>query len=195
MVLGVVLALAANEWRGGAKRDRHAALAADGVRQEIQADRDAVAEALRYHHALSDTLSVLAGARSAEGEPVPEARLFPRGYIAPATVLRTAWEAANATDAVSDMPYDDVLVLSDVYAEQQDYELQTQRGAGLIYARLFDEGHGGMLRNFVNLNTLITTFWYRECRLLDSYDRALVHLGSAAGSANEKPPMCSALSS
>lgn len=47
-----------------------------------------------------------------------------------------------------------------------------------------------MLRNFVNLNTLLTTFWYRECRLLGSYDRALDRLAGGAAAPAELPPAC-----
>ena len=37
-----------------------------------------------------------------------------------------------------------------------------------------------MLRNYANLNTVIATFWYRECQLLESYDEVLTQLGVMA---------------
>jgi len=133
-----------------------------------------------------------ASQHSASSAPsYPDSRLFSKGYIAPATLLYTAWEAANATDAVAYMDYADVLVLSRIYERQRNYEYQARQGGRLIYSKLFNEGHEGMLRNYANLSTMIAAFWYRECELLEHYREVLTQLSETGKPASDAlPPRC-----
>ncbi len=172
VVLGVVLALAANEWREQHNQQQHAVVALESIRSELAENKQAIEAALTYHYHLMDTLgSLVQQAASAEVSPFsyPDGRLFSQGYTAPATLLSTAWDAANATDAVTNMDYDEVLLLSRIYEEQRRYEQQTQVSGQLIYEKLFKEGHAGIRRNYANLHSLISAFWYSECELLASY--------------------------
>ncbi len=189
VVLGVVLALAANEWREYRNHRQHAAQALAGIREELDANRRAVDDALRYHLHLADTLRLFLA--QPDGRPPT----FSRGFTDPATMLSTAWETANATDAVSYMDYDDVLLLSRTYAGQRSYEQQKQNVGQLIYARLFDEGFQGVYGNLANLQTILMTFAYRECQLLESYAEAFVHLGEPAATADAPaiPAVCQRL--
>ncbi|HMB89642.1 MAG TPA: hypothetical protein VKP65_02270 [Rhodothermales bacterium] len=180
VVLGVVLALGANEWREQINNARHADRALEGIQEELRANQAAVTSALHYHLHLADTLRYFIP--RAEGTPPaqrPDNRLFSRGFVSPATVLSTAWDVANVTDAVGYMDYNDVLLLSRTYASQQSYEHQAEQVGQLIYTRLFDEGHQGIYGNLANLQDIIATFWYRECQLLASYDEAFTHFGQA----------------
>ncbi len=191
VVLGVVLALAANEWREYRNHQRHAAQALSSIREELSVNRRAVESALRYHLHLSDTLRFFLPPR--EGAPparVPDSRLFSRGFVDPATILSTAWEVANATDAVSYMEYDDLLLLSRTYADQRSYENQALQVGQLIYTRLFNEGHRGVYGNLANLQSILSTFWYRECQLLEHYDATFTHLDGAAADSLAPPPVC-----
>lgn len=120
VVLGVVLALGANEWREQASHARHADRALESIQEELKANREAVSASLDYHLHLTDTLRYFIP--RADGTPPAQQadyRLFSRGYIGPATVLSTAWDVANTTNAVSYMDYDDVLLLSRTYASQE----------------------------------------------------------------------------
>jgi hypothetical protein len=191
VVLGVVLALAANEWREHLNQKQHAATALASIRNELASNRQAVVSALTYHLHLVDTLATFVG-RSPQAQSsasaYPDNRLFSRGYIAPATLLNTAWEAANATDALAHMDYDAVLLLSRIYEEQRTYEYQARQGGQLIYEKLFSEGHEGVRRNFANLSMTISSFWYRECELLQSYGRVMAHLDGAGEPSLEALP-------
>lgn len=192
VVLGVVLALAANEVREAVVNRREAAAALAGIREELAANRRAVLESAEYHLGLSDTLSALTRSAREGGPPVlPDAALFSRGFIHPAQVLSTAWEAAGATEAIAHMRYADVLTLSRIYEEQRSYHRQSDQVGGIIYGGLFSEGFGGMLRNHANLNGIIGSFWYRECQLLASYDAALAKLGAPPSADARIPPRCS----
>ncbi len=190
VVLGVVLAFAANEWREGRNEKKHAQTALEGIINELEVNRSAVESSLLYHYHLTDTLRQIYSQNPVLGEVIvhPDGQIFSRGYIAPAALLSTAWEAANATDAVAAMAYTDVLKLSQIYQSQRRYEQQVQQSGQLIYTKLFNEGHAGMQRNYGNLSTILSAFWYQECKLLSSYEDVLTVLSDVEE--KELPEIC-----
>jgi hypothetical protein len=192
VVLGVVLALAANEWRQSIADRRSAARALESIREEIASNRQAVLASARYHIQLTDTLNALRRlAASAPDSGVPSPRVFSQGFVSPAALLSTAWEAAAATDAVRHMDHDDVLVLARIYEQQRRYATQTDEIGGLIYRELFDRGTTGIVRNYANLSSIIAALWYRECGLLAGYDRALAELrDGTVEAASDLPARC-----
>ena len=181
VVLGIVLALGANEWRQAQVDERNAERALASIREEMVANRTAIFRSAEYHIEISDSLFALARRPGAGPAALPDPGLFSRGFINPAPLLSTAWEAAGAVDAIRHMPYADVLILARMYERQTRYTTQSELGGGVIYNALFDRGFGGILRNHVNLGSIIGGFWYRECELLVAYDEALGKLGSTAG--------------
>jgi hypothetical protein len=145
---------------------------------------------------LTDTLSTLMGRARSGGAPsaAPNAGLFPQGFINPAQVLSTAWGAAEATGAVRHMDYADVLVVAGIYDDQRRYVEQAEMVGGIIYGRLFDQGMGGVLRNYPNVATIVSTFVFRECRLLARYDEVLARLQAPDSTrAPAPPPRCARL--
>ena len=176
VVLGVVLAFAVNEWREAAEDRNRAETALASVVEELRSNRQAVAEAREYHVGLLHRLQALRG----EGEE-PTIADFPNGFIAPATPFRTAWESAADTGALADLPYDTVLRLSRLYAEQDRYVHQAQTAGEVIYADLLDVGGLGIVEKHAQLPFFIGTFAFRERELLNSYDAALDWLGEDAG--------------
>ena len=182
IVLGVVLALGANDWREHRSNLRHAATALESIRDELETNRRAVDKALAYHAQLVDTLRSYRQTSSQ-----PDLGVFARGYMNPATTFSTAWDAANVTDAIGYMNYDDVLVLSRVYENQREYYDQQKLVGQNIYTTLFNEGSAGILRNVENLQTILSTFLYRECNLLERYDEVLTNLPTD-GPVVERPP-------
>jgi hypothetical protein len=198
VVLGVVLALAANEWRRDYSDRQGAALALAGIREELLANHASVLASEEYHRMLQDSLVALQQ-RSQNGNPDPDplaagGRIFSGGFTRPASLLHTAWDAAGAADAVRHMSYGDVLLIARVYEEQQEYRQQANQIGQLIYSQLFTEGFQGVVRNRNNLSTLIATFWYRECQLLHRYSEVLPQLSTGpantAGMADTVPERC-----
>ncbi|MDX1421301.1 MAG: hypothetical protein R3181_15150 [Rubricoccaceae bacterium] len=175
VVLGVFVALVANEWRADANARAHAAHARAGIVEEIAANRAAVAEAHAYHERLLDTLRTYFPPE----RPPPPPAVFDRGFVHAATLLRTAWDAANATDAVSHMDYDEVLAFSTLYAEQARYERAAQNAGSVIYSEIVEHGVPGVAENFRNLSYLIGANTYLEAELLAAYDEMLDALGEA----------------
>ena len=180
IVLGVVLALGANDWREQRSNVRHAATALESIRDELETNRQAVDNALAYHAHLSDTLRIyLRPASQRDGAtpaPQPNMGIFRKGFISPAITFSTAWQAAHATGAISYMAYDDVLLLSRIYESQRQYYDQHKLVGQNIYTTLFNEGYAGMLRNIENLQFIIVTFMYQECQLLEHYNEVLPQL-------------------
>jgi hypothetical protein len=78
------------------------------------------------------------------------------------------------------MPYDEVLRLSRVYAQQARYADQARVVGDIIYTELYRGGRESVLQNRRNLTGIIETFWYREGQLLGTYDSVLTALGAPA---------------
>lgn len=183
VVLGVVLALGANAWFQGRGDQKAAQTARDSIQEELVVNRADVISAAQYHFRLADSLRVLA-------DSVPRVAMFERGFVAPASPLETAWEAAATTGAISDFSYDDALVLGRVYEEQQRYAASTDRVGDMIYNRIFSGGYESVIERAGNLQAVLSTLWYQECGLVERYDEALAYLGAAPG---DSPAFCSYL--
>jgi hypothetical protein len=149
VVLGVVLALAANEWRQAFADRRSAATALESIREELDANRQSVLGSVKYHLQLSDTLRVMLRQAATRGDSAAPAniRVFTQGFVHPAQLLSTAWETAAATEAVRHMAHDDVLVLARIYDQQRRYETQSEQIGALIYGEIFARGTNGVVRN------------------------------------------------
>lgn len=171
IVLSVLLALAADEWRESRRHRREAATAQREIVEELRTNRNAVREALRYHSTLVDTL---AAHRDSAWTPSP--RLFSRGFVAPAQLSQTAWSSASETGTLTHMDYRTVLELSRVYAQQERYEVQARAIGQILYNELYQGGTGSVVRNHRNLASIIGAFRYRERELLEVYARTLAPL-------------------
>ena len=168
VVFGVILALAANEWRQNAAADRHAAEALANIEGEVAANRELVAASLEYHQGQV----AMIGERMKTGEPV-QPKDFPKGFVFPAQVSHTAWEVAKETGAIANMDYDRVLELSKAYAAHDRYLTQTETIGGIIYEKMIEGGIESITDNSKNLLSIIYTFVYKEMALLGEYDALL----------------------
>lgn len=175
VVLGVVLAFAANEWRMGKEAEERARLALDAVALELEANAGAVASSLEYHQ------EKMFGLREAldSGESVSPG-FFNQGFIHPAQLLSTAWDAATATDAVHGWDYDQLLAVSKLYGSQERYAVQSLGVSQVIYGHLIEEGTAGLAQRQEQLAAIVSTFWWRECQFLVEYGDVLPGLGRTA---------------
>jgi hypothetical protein len=168
VVLGVVLAFAANEMRQGKLKREHARSALESVVEELKTNRAAVQESLQYH---LDSLKIIA--RLQRQSLAPQRSDFTKGFIFPARVFRTAWESASQTGALDTINYSRVLRLNKVYAQQDWYEEQVRIGGQILLTELFHGGARAVLENYVNLASLIRSFTIREEKLLQLYEETL----------------------
>lgn len=168
VVLGVILALAANEWRQDRADKQQSQQALATIFEELKTNRSAVAEAMDYHHGLIEMLFA-----DHEDGWRPEARQFTRGFVAPARTSRTAWETAAETGAFPKTDFTIVKDLSHVYAQQERYEVQARSVGEIIYGEMFKGGTAAIAANYKNLASIIGTFAYREKQMLEVYDEMI----------------------
>ena len=176
LVLGVVLALAAGDWLENQNNKKRAATALVSIIEELNANHQSVSVAINYHSQLLDTLYKYMQQHIQESESFPDANVFPKGFVNPASPLSRAWEAASATGIIEYMPYEDVLLISQVYMSQERYEAQSLSIGQQIYGRMFEEGTMGILRNYRNLTEIIGALVYTECSLATEYARVIPEL-------------------
>lgn len=172
VVLGIVLAYLANEWREKRVHRQDAEAARAAIVAELKENRNAAASSFTYHRGLLDTLGALQRAN------IPATiRVFTRGFMSPAQLGATAWEVAAQSGALNHMAYSEMLRFSHVYAEQRRYDAQTAGVSSVIYSELFRMGPMEMARAGIGLSSLIGTFEYRERGLVALYDSVLTAHG------------------
>lgn len=161
VVLGVILALAANEWRQNQIQQARADGALEAVRAELRLDLELLRTSLGYHE---EKMGALWGMLQSGAEP-EGAGFFDRGFVSPAQVQLTAWQTAKTTGLVESFALDDVLKLSELYGKLERYEAQALSIGQTIYAVMLDEGIDGMTARWRNLMAIQGTFVYREKEL------------------------------
>ncbi len=169
VVLGVVLALTANEFREAHNNAKRAEKALVSMLDELEANQTRIHASIDYHAYVMDTLRAFTRAYGETTGRYPSARLFHKGFLYPARLVSHAWEASSSTGVVEFMDYDTVLLLSQLYENQRGYELQSTAVAERIYERIFDQGVHGVAKNYVHLQSIIVTFIQRECELARRY--------------------------
>lgn len=169
IVFSVLLALALDEWRESRRQAARVNVAVEAIRSELLSNRRAVERALLFHRATHDTLASFAAA----GQQPPHRMYYGRGMFKPARVVATAWESARESGVTNSLPYDLVLTLSAVYANQRRYEALGDAIVADLYADVRARGAEPVLRDgFVGFVTLTEDFANREANLLEDYDGA-----------------------
>lgn len=168
VVLGVILGFAVTEWQANAREQNEAQHALSGIIEEIGANRNAVVDARTYHQ---DKLTAMIEAQRSGAKL--DIAMFNRGFVAPAQVSSAAWTSASEVGALAHLPFDQVLSLSKVYAQQAAYMQQQATVAGIVYTEIFTHGTEGMLDNAAGLRSIVSTLQYREQQLEEAYAAAI----------------------
>jgi hypothetical protein len=169
IVFSVLLALALNEWRAGAVQRQRVAQAVAAIRAEVEENGRLTRDALAYHEELAESFS----GSVARGDAMPDMDVITQGLLAPARVLRTAWEAMQNAGLAAELSYDLMLTLSRAYAQQAEYEALSRFMVGAAYERALEEGLERMISLYPNYILLQRDFAGRERMLLREYDAAL----------------------
>lgn len=169
VVLGALLALAADEWREARQRRERVRVTVAGIREEIRANSALVSRAREKHLFLRDTLEKL---RVAGALPPP--KIWAEGIWSPAQVTSTAWEVARETGALADIPPATVLALAKVYGSQENYSTLADELNVDLMNDVRQHGMEVVLRDrFVQFVPLAVDFSNRERALLRQYERVL----------------------
>lgn len=173
IVLSLLLALAADEWRDRRARAERVEVALAAIRQELAANRVAAARAAAHHRQIVDTL------RKLDAVP-PERRLaaFPGNVINPAAVVSTAWQVAQLSGAVADMPLPLVLALARVYDAHDYYARTSQAMLQMIYTRVFAVGYGEVTKSSGNMAGIINDMSNWERGLTAGYSQGIAAIDS-----------------
>jgi hypothetical protein len=170
VVLGVVLALAANEWRQARVHRAEGENARTAIANELRANRHLLDSARIYHRRVIGTIF------SSPPDTKFDAQTFRGGFIQPAQVSTTAWEVASETGALSHIPYPEVLAISQVVALERRYDAMALSTGQLIYGELYRVGPNGVAANARNLASILGSFTYREDQVIRQIDSTLALL-------------------
>lgn len=175
IVLGVMVALAANEWREGHALDKRTNAALENIRLEILRNQQTLQQRLPYHEALRDSLiSYLPEIRNTSFQDIDEQRLGMQQGLFFLIVYDAAWQTALTSQILSNVDFETLTVLSTIYQVQehlQTIEERTTRimtpvnlqGENLYYA-------------FILFQPTLTDIIGLEQNLLSLYDDALPRL-------------------
>jgi hypothetical protein len=145
VVLGVLLALAVDEWRENRRDQAVVSLALQNLREEIRANRPEVQRALAHHRDQQRRLEETPGIGVA---------------LKPALVRNNAWQAAQTSQAAAHMDFSSVAACSKLEELQGNYQSLLAGVMPSLY-RLEDRPSMPLV-----LQDLI---WFEE-KLLQAYD-------------------------
>jgi hypothetical protein len=140
VVLGIVLALAANAWHDRRAHDEQARVVLQSIRAEVMTNRAALAGKLPYHDAMHDSLAALIARTHAREIPGGLAAISNWRGLQPTRLLDDAWQTARSTQVLQYLPYDVVLSLSRTYATQLRLSDIDRALFGAIYTPAFATG-------------------------------------------------------
>ncbi|MDJ0836392.1 MAG: hypothetical protein QNK37_07715 [Acidobacteriota bacterium] len=173
VVFSVILALTVNEFWRSRQLQSQASEAKIRILAEIAANLEKTGESLTYHE---NGLAKLQAAR-VEKTP-PDWGGFDKGFVHPAKLTRTAWDAARMADLIPHMDYDDVLLFSEFYEMQEDYRRQEDMAGQAIFSLLLDQGIHGMNSRTNNLWGIIYSFKYTESNMIKRGEEILDAMGN-----------------
>lgn len=106
VILGVLLALALDEWRQDRREQAVVVLALENIRNEIRTNRPEVQRALDHHRDLLSRLEKTPGMGVA---------------LKPAMIRNNSWQAAQSSQAAARMDFSSVAAFSKMEEIQDDY--------------------------------------------------------------------------
>jgi hypothetical protein len=145
VLLGVLLALALDEWRQDRREQAVVVLALENIRNEIQANRPEVRRALAHHRDLLRRLEETPGIGIA---------------LQPAMIRNNAWQAAQSSQAAARMDFSSVAAFSKMEEIQEDYQSLLAGVMPLLYQMDQRSAMPLIVQDLV---------WFDE-RLLEVYD-------------------------
>lgn len=115
IVVGIILGFIVNEWREDIQLEQKADLAMDRILQELELNREAVANVLPYHEQIATDLRALL----ADPPQKPLMDTFLQDVategVGDLLLLDTAWQTANSRDSLAPFNFSAVQQLADTY--------------------------------------------------------------------------------
>jgi len=173
-VFGVLLGLAANEWRKAEAAEDRTQVALQTIRKELEDNLEEVENEIPYHENMRDSLLAARQDLSPEtkGEFGRLSQAMPKGFTV-AEVRSNAWELANRTGALQNVDYPLAAQLAEVYGVQQNYRSTAEKMQDNLYVaqNLSDANY-----LIFALGNLVNDVLNREKRLRTMYRDAIRRL-------------------
>jgi len=171
IVLGVLLGMAANEWRVARGHRQQADQALRQIAGELRFNREQVDGVIEHHQALKDSLALLVGRQDVQGENIGHADLWKAlsgGFRYP-LIESTAWNLALQTGAVEHMDYGPATGLSRYYNFQSFYSAKLSVISNNVYTavNMDADSADGLIRA---LHLLMGDIVINEERLIEQID-------------------------
>ncbi|MEO1368486.1 MAG: hypothetical protein AAFX50_15035 [Acidobacteriota bacterium] len=180
VMLAVLLAFAADQWREGQGHKKLADRALRGIVEEIRANRGTVSYFLPRHEALRANLP------DRPEDWTPPAFEDEENRFDPIVLRDTAWRTALETNALVHIDYQTVRLLTDAYTFQEAYAELTRD----LLRTSFDLDRHDPSRleaNFEATRFFLYIFVENEKALLQTYDRVLAELDVTANPRQPEP--------
>ena len=180
IMLGVMVALAANEWREGRALDKRTDVALENIRLEILRNQATLQLRLPYHQAMSDSIRVnYPILRDIPFEFVEIARLgMARGPFFE-SLYNTAWQTALTSQILPNVDYETLTLLATIYQTQDELkEVEHQFSSIIFLPENMEKGkaYHALLLSQPFINGVVK----HERELLSIYDTTLRRLNPDA---------------
>ena len=167
VILGVLVALAVNEWRTTENNKDMGLAAYEKIVKEVERNKDKVDELLLNHmEILVEIDSVIAKLKRANEE-------LTFGQINFETPSTTAWEAAKLTAAVNYLEYDLVEKISSVYSTQKVYSDVSDRIFRELVFFIPNNNREEMKNQFMKQRVYLYNLISIEEQLIEEYKKFL----------------------
>ncbi|MFB3134018.1 MAG: hypothetical protein ACE10K_15985 [Rhodothermales bacterium] len=175
IMLGVMVALAANEWREGRALDKRTDAALENIRLEILRNQQTLQQRLPYHEALHDSLtSYLPELRNVSFQDVDGRRLgMSRGSFF-IIVYDAAWQTALTSQTLPNVDFETLTLLSNIY-QFQAYLKTIEERATSVMTPANVQGEN-LYYAFILFRLSLMDIVELEQNLLSFYDAALQRL-------------------
>lgn len=184
VVLGVILALAANAWHDDRAHAAQAHEAMTAIRNELAINDSVLHLKVVYHREMQDSLTALLGRTKTRVVPGGQRAIENWSGLQPSQLLDDAWQTARATQAIQYVPYDVVVPLSRTYAMQQRITELNRAFFGVVYTPEFATGGVGAL---AAMDSYLQDLSSNEGRLVEQYDLELSQVDRFIGRAVRRP--------
>lgn len=180
VVLGVVLALAANAWHDRRTHAAEAHEALTAIRNELAVNDSVLHTKLAYHRAMRDSLNALLVRTKTREVPGGLRAIKNWSGGQPSQLLDDAWQTARSTQAIQYVPYRVVVPLSRTYGMQQRITDMNRAFFSTVYTPEFATGGVAAL---AAMDSYLSDLSSNEGHLVEQYDAELAQVDAFIGSA------------
>ncbi|MGA9334070.1 MAG: hypothetical protein WBV39_07310 [Rudaea sp.] len=149
VVLGILLALAINEWQSRRETAERVATARTAIHAEVRSNRVAVAKTVAYD---KQVVAALQAALDGSHPPANCTNIDQWHGLNTPVLLSSAYDGATRAGILADMNFDEASDIAGIYARQNRYEAISDKAADWLMLKLMGEPKlcSGLMRDLGN---------------------------------------------